>query len=99
MEGKTNWHVFWLENVGERWPKSLALTQLLLFFRRPGVSSNAPPPAPQCQAARERNANAPEAGIALLGAGGSVHPLLLHALSADGVGKPQRGAVKSHAAD
>ena len=98
-KGKATQRVFWFENSGVRHLKSLAFTQLLLFSRRPGVSSDAPPPAPQCQAARERDADAPEAGIALLGAGGSVHPVLFHALSTDGVGKPQRGAVKSHAAD
>lgn len=78
---------------------SLAFTWLLLFCRRPGVSSHAPPAAPQRQAAREWDADAPEAGILLLGARGSLHPLLLHALPTDGVGKPQRGALQSHAAD
>lgn len=89
---------FSLQTQGRRL-KSLAFTWLLLFSRRPRVPSNAPPAAPQCQAVRERDADAPEAGIVLLGAGGSLHPLLLHALSTDGVGKPQRGAVESHAAD
>lgn len=80
------------------WGKSPAFTQVLLS-RWPRIPSHAPPPATECQAAREWHANAPEAGITLLGAGGFVHPLLLHALPADGVGKPERGAIKSHAAD
>lgn len=83
----------------ERQLNSLAFTWLFLFSRWLGVPSDAPPAAPQCQAARERDTDAPEAGILLLGAGGSLHPLLLHALSTDGVGKPQRGALESHAAD
>lgn len=85
--------------IQERQLNSLAFTWLLLCSRWPGVSSNAPPAAPQCQAAREWDTHAPEAGILLLGARGPVHPLLLHALSTDGVGKPQRGALESHTAD
>lgn len=88
QKGKPTQRVFWFENSGKRQLKSLAFTQLLLLSRRPGVSSDAPPPASQRQAAREWDTNAPEAGIVLLGARGSVHPLLLHALSTDGVGKP-----------
>lgn len=100
-KGRPNWRgcAFQFASSGQAAEKPGIFTWLLLFSRWPGVSSDAPPAAPQCQAARERDTDAPEAGILLLGARGSVYPVLLHALPTDGVGKPQRGALKSHAAD
>lgn len=63
--------------------------------RWPGVPSNASPAAPQRQAPWQWHPPAPQAGGALLGARGPVHPLLFHALPADGMGKSQRGALQS----
>lgn len=65
-----------------------------------GVPGDAPPAAAARQKLRQWHSSSPkDQHHGTLGTWGAVHAVLLHALSTDGMGESQRGAIQSHFTD